>query len=263
MAVLNVTPDSFSDGGRFLQPQAAIARARSMVAAGADILDIGAESTRPGSDGVRPSVQIDRLRDILPAAAGLAATVSVDTTSAEVAAFALDAGAEIINDVSAGLSDPAMLPLAAKRGAAMVLMHMRGEPRTMQLAPHYDDVSAEVKGFLAERLEAAESVGLARDRCIVDPGIGFGKRLEHNLAILAGLDLICELGRPVLVGTSRKRFIGQITGRDGPDQRLAGTLAACLAARRRGATIFRVHDVGPLADAIKVTDAIESASHNT
>jgi dihydropteroate synthase len=187
MGILNVTPDSFSDGGRFFTPAEALAQARRMVAEGAAVLDVGAESTRPGSARVPAGEQIDRLRPILAELVGLGAIVSVDTTRAAVAEFALDVGAAIINDVSAGRDDPDLLPLVARRGAAVVLMHMLGEPATMQKNPVYRDVVAEVRDFLAERLAAAEKAGVPRERCIVDPGIGFGKRMEHNLALLAGI----------------------------------------------------------------------------
>ena len=174
-----------------------------------------------------------------------------------MAEFALAAGARIINDVSAGRDDPRMFALAASSGAALVLMHMLGEPKSMQLDPRYEDVVREIRDFLAERLAAAEAAGVPRSRCIVDPGIGFGKRLEHNLALLAGAEAFCRLGVPVLYGPSRKRFIGEITGEEVPTNRLGGTLAACLAAYRRGATIFRVHDVAPLVQALAVARAIE------
>jgi len=256
MGVLNITPDSFSDGGRFLAPDAAIAGARAMVAAGADVVDVGAESTRPGSDRVGPDEQIRRLEAILPAVVALGAAVSIDTTSAAVAAFALDAGAAIVNDVAAGRDDPAMLPLVAERGAPVVLMHMLGRPKDMQTDPRYDDVVAEVRAFLAERLDAAVAAGVDRRRCIVDPGIGFGKTLEHNLALLAGVEALTALGVPVLVGPSRKRFISALVGDVPPDERLGGTLAAVCAAYRRGATIFRVHDVAPARQALAVLAAI-------
>jgi dihydropteroate synthase len=259
MGVLNVTPDSFSDGGEFIEPAAALAHARELAAQGADILDVGAESTRPGSRGVPPAEQIARLRAVLPALADLGPALSIDTTSAEVAAFALDAGAEIVNDVSAGRDDEDLLPLLAARRAPVVLMHMLGTPRTMQADPHYDDVVGEVRSFLAGRLAAAGQAGLPPERCIVDPGIGFGKKLDHNLALLAGIGELASLGCCVLVGPSRKRFIGELTGKDAPADRQAGTLAACLAAWRGGATLFRVHDPAPLADALKVARAIERA----
>ena len=259
MGILNVTPDSFSDGGKFLAPEDALAGARRMLDEGADVIDIGAESTRPGSDRVTAAEQIGRIREVLPAVVASGAVVSIDTTLAEVGAFALDAGAAILNDVSAGRDDPDMLPLAARRNAPIVLMHMLGRPKSMQNNPRYEDVVREVREFLASRLSAAEAAGVGPGRCIVDPGIGFGKLLEHNLALLAGVDELASLGCPVLVGPSRKRFIGELTGLDEPADRVAGTVAACLAARRRGASIFRVHDVGALAGALAVAEAVESA----
>lgn len=259
MGILNVTPDSFSDGGRFLDPAQAIRRAEEMVAQGAGILDVGAESTRPGSQAVPPEEQIRRLREILPPICRLGACVSIDTVSAEVARFALQAGATIINDISAG-GDPALLPLAADRGAAVVLMHMLGEPRTMQEHPQYRDVTAEVRQFLAERLDQAQSAGLPRARCIADPGLGFGKTVEHNLALLSAVPELCELGVPVLIGASRKRFIGAITGVAESAGRLAGSLAVACAAYLGGATIFRVHDVAPTVQALAILQRIRSAS---
>ncbi|NBB95451.1 MAG: dihydropteroate synthase [Planctomycetes bacterium] len=269
MGVLNVTPDSFSDGGEFLAPADAVARARSMIAAGADIVDVGAESTRPGSRRVDAADQIDRLREILlplcQTARTAGAHVSIDTTRAAVAEFALQAGAAIVNDVSAGRDDPAILGLAAEAGAPLVLMHMLGEPTTMQAKPTYNDVVADVRDFLAERLAAAEAAGVPRERCIVDPGIGFGKTLPHNLALMANLDQLATPPTPILLGPSRKRCIGEIvataTGGDAPppQERLGGTLAACLAGRRAGATIVRVHDVGPLVQAMAVDSRIAAA----
>jgi len=263
MGVLNVTPDSFSDGGRYVGPAAAVEQARRLVDAGADVIDVGAESTRPGSERVSAAEQLDRLREVVPGVVDRAAVVSIDTTRSEVAAFALDAGAAIVNDVSAGRDDPELLPLAAERGSAVVLMHMLGEPKSMQRDPRYDDVVAEVRAFLAERMEAAAAAGVPAERTIVDPGIGFGKRLEHNVALLARIPALRQLGRPVLVGPSRKRFLGELTGRPEPAQRGAGTLAACLAAWRGGATIFRVHEVAPLADALAVARAIEAGARGT
>jgi dihydropteroate synthase len=257
MGILNVTPDSFSDGGEFFDPAAAAGQARRMADEGADIIDVGAESTRPGSQRVTAGEQIRRLLKALPAAVASGAVVSIDTTLSAVARFALDEGAAMINDVSAGRDDPAMLDLAAKRGAPIVLMHMLGEPKDMQVEPRYDNVVAEVRAFLAERAAAAEAAGVPRERIIVDPGIGFGKRLEHNLALLAGLGELVSLGYGVLVGPSRKRFIGTLTGQEDPHGRTAGTIAACLAAWSRGATMFRVHDVGPLRQALAVAAAID------
>jgi len=259
MGILNVTPDSFSDGGAFFDPEAAAKQARRMANDGADIIDVGAESTRPGSERVTAGEQIRRLRKVLPAAVASGAIVSIDTTLAPVARFALEEGATIINDVSAGRDDPAMLDLAAEHNAPIILMHMLGAPKDMQADPRYENVLAEVRAFLAERAAAAEASGLPRERIIVDPGIGFGKRLEHNLALLAGMGEIVSLGLGVLVGPSRKRFIGELTGQDDPQQRTAGTVAACLAAWQRGATMFRVHDVRPLRDALAVATAIDGA----
>lgn len=256
MGILNVTPDSFSDGGDFLDPDAAARQARRMVEDGADILDVGAESTRPGSERVDADEQIRRLREILPAVVACGVPVSIDTTLSAVARFALDAGAAILNDVSAGRDDPAMLGLAAASGAPVVLMHMLGTPKDMQAEPRYDDVVAEVRQFLAERVDAAVAAGVSRERIIVDPGIGFGKTLGHNLALLAGTARIASLGLPVLVGPSRKRFIGELTGQRDPRDRTAGTVAACLDAWSRGATVFRVHDVRPLRDALAVAEAV-------
>ena len=238
---------------------AARAHAERMLAEGADIIDIGAESTRPGATRVTPDEQIARLRDVLPPVAATGAIVSIDTTLAAVAAFALEAGAKIVNDVSAGRDDGELLPLAARRGAAVVLMHMLGKPKTMQADPRYKDVVSEVRDFLAARIGAAVAAGVPRGRIIVDPGIGFGKRLEHTLALLANVRVLMELGRPVLIGPSRKRFIGELTGETTASRRVAGSIAACLAARRGGATIFRVHDVKDTAAALLVAGAIENA----
>jgi dihydropteroate synthase len=259
MGILNVTPDSFSDAGRFLSPAQAVAQARRMIDEGANAIDIGAESTRPGSARVPAGEQIVRLEEVLPAVAKMGAVVSIDTTLAAVADFALEAGAAIVNAVSAGREDPDLLPLVARRGAAVVLRHMLGEPATMQKNPVYRDVVSEVREFLRERLAAAAEAGVPSEKCIVDPGIGFGKKLEHNLALLAGVGSLAELGCPVLVGPSRKRFLGELTGVAEPAGRVAGTVAACLEAWRRGATIFRVHDVAPLAQALKVAKAIKEA----
>jgi dihydropteroate synthase len=255
MGILNVTPDSFSDGGRFLDPSAAITHAERMVAQGANILDVGAESTRPGSDAVSAEEQIDRLRDVLPALVSMGVVVSIDTTSSSVARFALDTGAMLVNDVAAGRMDADILPLAAERGAAVCLMHMLGEPKTMQADPQYDDVVAEVSAFLVHRMAAAVAAGVSKDHIIWDPGIGFGKRLEHNLALLANLDVLANWGQPILIGASRKRFIGELTGQAQADDRLAGSLAAAIVSYP-AATIFRVHDVAETVGAIAVAQAI-------
>jgi dihydropteroate synthase len=259
MGVLNVTPDSFSDGGRFFDARAAVAHASRMIDQGAEIIDIGAESTRPGSNSVPPDEQTSRLKDILPAVVDMKAPVSIDTTSSEVASFALQAGATIVNDISAGRDDPKIFSVAARHNAAFCLMHMLGTPKTMQDDPQYDDVVEDVRTFLAERVAAAESVGVQREHIIIDPGIGFGKRLKDNLALLACINRLAELDLPVLVGPSRKRFIGELTGVEKPQDRLGGTIAACLAARRGGASIFRVHDVAAVVQALNVAAALEQA----
>ena len=257
MGVLNVTPDSFSDGGDFLAADVAIAQARQMMAEGADVIDIGAESTRPGSERVTADEQIGRLREIVPAVVQLGLPVSIDTTIAAVARFALDAGAAIVNDVSAGREDPSIFDLAAERAAPICLMHMLGQPRTMQADPLYEDVVGEVRDFLAVRRDAAVAAGVDPSRVIVDPGIGFGKTLQHNLLLLGGVEELAALGHPVLIGASRKRFIGDLTGVETPADRVPGTLAACLAAWRGGAMIFRVHDVAAAAQAFAVARAID------
>jgi dihydropteroate synthase len=258
MGILNVTPDSFSDGGKYLDPGAAATQARRMIECGAEIIDVGAESTRPGSEPVGPDEQIRRIEQIIPAIAETRAVVSIDTTSADVAAAAIEWGATIINDVSAGRDDPEILSLAADSSAAIVLMHMLGSPRTMQADPQYDDVLGEVKAFLAHRVEAAISAGVDPSRIVIDPGIGFGKKLEHNLALLGAVDDLAKLGRRILIGPSRKRFIADLGGSALAEDRTGGTIAACLAARGGGATIFRVHDPAPLVEALRVYDAIIS-----
>jgi dihydropteroate synthase len=256
MGVLNVTPDSFSDGGLFLDAQAAIAHGLAMQAEGADILDVGGESTRPGAEPVAPEEQIRR---VVPAieglvAAGVRAQISVDTTRLAVAEAAIAAGASYVNDISAFRADPGLAGLVADRGLDCCLSHMRGDPRTMQSEAVYDDVVAEVKAFLEERLAAAVAAGIAEQRIMLDPGIGFAKRLEHNLELLRRLDELAALGRPIVIGTSRKSFLGRITGREA-DDRLAGTIATNVLALERGASVFRVHDVRPVADALAVTAA--------
>lgn len=253
MGIVNVTPDSFSDGGRWLDADAAIAHGERLRAAGADILDVGGESTRPGAAAVDAAEERRRVVPVVEALAAAGARVSVDTMKADVAAAALDAGATFVNDVAA-LRDPGMLPLVAERGCDVCLVHMRGEPRTMQEDPRYADVVDEVRAFLAERAQAALDAGVARDRIVVDPGIGFGKTVDHNLELLDRLDELAALGFPVLIGTSRKSFLGRIAGRDA-DDRLAGTIATNVLALARGASIFRVHDVAPVRDALTVAAA--------
>jgi len=243
MGILNVTPDSFSNGGRFLSPDAAVERALAMEKEGADIIDVGGESSRPGAEPVPVEEELRRVLPVLERLRGkLRIPISIDTTKAEVAEAALRAGASIVNDISALRFDPAMAPLVAKFGAGLVLMHMLGTPKTMQQAPHYEDVVTEVRDFLAERAQYAQSQGIPREAIAVDPGIGFGKTVEHNLELLRRLPELVELGFPVLVGPSRKSFIGAILGL-GVEERLEGTLAACAVAVVRGADILRVHDV--------------------
>jgi dihydropteroate synthase len=254
MGVVNVTPDSFSDGGRWLDPGAAIAHGRQLAAQGAQILDVGGESTRPGAAPVCEREELRRVVPVLEGLAGAGARLSIDTSKAAVAAAALDAGATIVNDVTALRGDPAMAALVAARGCDVCLMHMLGEPRTMQHNPRYDDVVAEVRAFLAQRLAFAVGAGIAEQRVWLDPGIGFGKTVDHNLALLAGLDEIVALGRPVVVGTSRKSFLGTITGR-AAGERVAATIATDVLALARGARVFRVHDVAQARDALLVAAA--------
>jgi dihydropteroate synthase len=256
MGIVNVTPDSFSDGGRYLRAEVAIAHGLELQADGATILDIGGESTRPGAMPV--SVQEERRR-VLPVITGLrqagaTARVSIDTSKASVAADALAAGAAIVNDVTALRGDPELADVVAAAGVEVCLMHMLGEPRTMQRDPRYDDVVDDVKAFLSERIELAVGRGVAEERILVDPGIGFGKTVAHNIELLRRLPEICELGRPVVIGTSRKSFLGRITGRE-VDGRLAATIASNVVAFQHGASVFRVHDVAPVRDALRVAAA--------
>jgi dihydropteroate synthase len=259
MGVLNATPDSFSDGGLFLEPEAAIGRGHELIAQGAAILDVGGESTRPGAEEVAAAVEIERVEPILAGLAGAGAELSIDTSKAAVAAVALDAGATIVNDVTALRGDPEMASLCAERGPTVILMHMLGSPRTMQEAPAYADVVAEVKSFLAARIEAALAAGVAEERIWVDPGIGFGKRNpDDNLELLRRLGELRDLGRPIVVGTSRKSFIGAVDGSPIGD-RLGGTIASSLLAAAAGAEVLRVHDVGEMAQALRVAAAIDLA----
>jgi dihydropteroate synthase len=259
MGVINVTPDSFSDGGQFLGEEAAIAHGLDLAARGADLIDIGGESTRPGSDPVSLD---EELRRVLPVVRGLVertdAPISIDTMKAEVARQAIEAGASFVNDVSALRHDPEMASVVASAGVPVCLMHMQGTPKTMQDDPRYADVVGEVAEFLLERAHYAESRGIRRELICIDPGIGFGKTMEHNLVLLRELDSLVRLGYPVLIAVSRKRFIGQITGR-ADVERLAGTIAANLAAHERGAWMFRVHDVGPAREALDVAAAVRRA----
>lgn len=253
MGVLNVTPDSFSDGGQFVNPDAAVEHGRRLAAEGADLVDVGGESTRPGAEPVSLD---DELQRVMPVIETLAAEVplSIDTSKAEVARAAIAAGARFVNDVTAMRADVAMADVVAGAQVDVCLVHMKGEPRTMQDDPRYEDVVSEVRAFLEERLEVATEAGIAEARVWLDPGIGFGKTLEHNLELIRRLDEIVAIGRPVVFGASRKRFLGRLTGR--PEaERLAGTVAANVLALERGAAMFRVHDVAPTWDALRVATA--------
>jgi len=256
MGVLNVTPDSFSDGGRYATTGEAIEQGRRLSAEGADIIDVGGESTRPGSEPVPVEVELERVVPVVrELAQELRTPISIDTQKARVAEAALEAGAEMINDVSALRSDPAMAALAASSGAAVVLMHMQGDPKTMQLRPHYGEVVGEVADWLAERVEAAVSAGVKRDRLLVDPGFGFGKTLGHNLELLRRLGELHRLGLPVVAGTSRKSMIGAILDRP-VQERLNGTLATVACAVLAGCHVVRVHDVAPTLEVVKVCEAV-------
>lgn len=259
MGVLNVTPDSFSDGGRFLDQEAAVRKGLRMAAEGADVVDVGGESTRPGSDPVPPEEEMSR---VLPVIKRLAAEadvpLSVDTRRAEVAAAALDAGAAIVNDVTAG-RDPDMFRVVADTGAGLVLMHMLGEPKSMQDDPRYEDVVAEVRAFLAKRVDAAAEAGVSRESLAVDPGLGFGKTLEHNLALMRDIGSLAALGRPVVVGPSRKSFIGQILDDAPVGDRREGTAGAVAWLAGHGGHLVRVHDVREAVRVVRVVDAIALA----
>jgi len=259
MGVVNVTPDSFSDGGLYLDPAVAVAHGVELAAQGADVLDVGGESTRPGSDPVSAQLELDR---VLPVIEGLveagAGPVSVDTMKADVARRALEAGASFVNDVTALRNDPEMAGVVADAGVPICLMHMLGTPKTMQQDPRYQDVVAEVSEFLLEQAAVAEAAGVKRELICLDPGIGFGKTLDHNLELLAHLDRLAGLGYPLLIAVSRKRFLGAITGRD-EGHRLAATIAANVAALERGAWMFRVHDVRPNREALDVSARIRAA----
>ncbi|HZD79148.1 MAG TPA: dihydropteroate synthase [Actinomycetota bacterium] len=255
MGVLNVTPDSFSDGGRFLDPDAALGHGLAMMKDGADMVDIGGESTRPGSDPVPLEEELRRVLPVVQALASRTAVpLSIDTRHAAVAEAALRAGAVIVNDISGG-REPGMFDVVKAAGAGLVLMHMRGDPKTMQEAPTYTDVVGEVKDYLARRLEAAIFAGLSPEQLVVDPGIGFGKDLEHNLELLRRLDALGDLGRPILVGPSRKRFIGTLLDL-AEDERVEGTAGVAAWAATHGASIVRVHDVKQISRVIRLVDAI-------
>lgn len=256
MGIVNVTPDSFSDGGDHDDPAAAVAHGQKLVADGASLLDVGGESTRPGSEPVPVAEELSRVRPVVKRLALEGVPVSIDTRHAEVARACIDAGASVLNDVT-GFTDPAMVEMAARSNCGVVVMHMLGEPKSMQDDPHYDDVVVEVGGFLLAQAATLEAAGVARERIVIDPGIGFGKTLEHNLALLRGIPELAERGYPVLIGASRKRFIGDLTGCAEPRQRLGGSVAAALAATRAGAAVVRVHDVAATVQALAVTAAID------
>jgi len=261
MGVLNVTPDSFSDSGLFLETSAAVAHGLELERAGAAIIDIGGESTRPGATPVPAPLERERVLPVIDGLvrAGLKSTISIDTTKSEVAEAALDAGATYVNDVSAFRVDPDMAGLVADRGVQCCLMHMLGDPLTMQRDPRYDDVVDDVRAFLDERLDWAVREGVREALIMLDPGIGFGKTVAHNLELIRRLDELCTLGRPVVVGTSRKSFIANLTGHEDGD-RLGGTIATNVLALERGASVFRVHDVGPVRDALIVAAATVSGA---
>ncbi|HEY5053697.1 MAG TPA: dihydropteroate synthase [Solirubrobacterales bacterium] len=255
MGVVNVTPDSFSDGGLYLDANAAIGHGVKLLRDGAAILDVGGESTRPGAAAVDVDEEVARTRPVVEGLVGTGAEVSIDTSKLAVAEAALDAGASIVNDVTALRGDPEIGALCAERGVGLILMHMQGTPRTMQANPAYDDVVDDVKAFLAERMEVAVSAGVEEERIWLDPGIGFGKTLEHNMELLRRLPELRELGRPLVVGASRKSFIGKVDGSEAGD-RIGGTIASSVLAFAGGADVLRVHDVIEMAQALEVAGAI-------
>jgi dihydropteroate synthase len=259
MGVLNVTPDSFSDGGCFADPGAAIERAHQMIAEGADIIDIGGESTRPGAAYVGEHEEIKRIKPVLKVLGkSIKIPISIDTRKSAVARIALDLGAVVVNDVSALRDDPTMGQLVQESGAGIILMHRKGHSVSMQVAPHYDDVVKEVKNFLSERISMAQSIGIPADHIIVDPGIGFGKTLKHNVKILANVDAFLQLGQPVLVGVSRKACIGELMGKP-VGEREMGNAVALTAAIWQGAQMVRVHEVGAMNDVIRVVQALRNS----
>jgi len=262
VGILNVTPDSFSDGGDFLDPEAAAVHAATMLDEGAGIIDVGGESTRPGSDPVSQEEEVRRVVPVIERilASRPEAVISVDTYRSKTAAAALGAGARIVNDVTALRGDPRMASVVADARCPVILMHMQGEPKTMQMEPHYEDVVGEVKAFLGLKAENAIAAGVSQENIIVDPGIGFGKNLNHNLALLRNLEVIVDLGFPVLVGASRKTFIGKITGAEDAGERVFGTVATTVLAYEKGVTLLRVHDVRANREALAVADAVLHAS---
>ncbi len=254
MGIVNVTPDSFSDGGRFLATTDAVAHGRRLLDEGADLLDVGGESTRPGAEPVAPDDELARVVPVVRALAQGGARVSIDTSKLEVAEAAVRAGARYVNDVTAFRAEPDLAGFVADAKVDCCLMHMRGEPRTMQDDPRYDDVVDDVRAHLEERMAFAVAEGVKEERIELDPGIGFGKTVEHNLELLRRLDELTTLGRPIVVGTSRKGFLGRLTGRE-PDERVPGTIATNVLALERGASVFRVHDVAAVRDALTVAAA--------
>lgn len=259
MGIINVTPDSFSDGGDFLGADAAVRHGERLLDEGADVLDVGGESTRPGAVPVSIADEIARVLPVVRGLVALGARVSIDTRRAEVAAAALEAGARIFNDVTALAGDARSLAVAAEGGADVVLMHMKGEPGTMQTDPRYGDVVAEVRDYLTGRVAACEQAGIPRHRIAVDPGIGFGKTVAHNLALIRHLDVLKDLGCPIVLGVSRKSFIGRLSRNELPRERISGSLAAALAGILRGAQILRVHDVAATRQALAVWQAVDGA----
>ena len=255
MGIVNVTPDSFSDGGETFQRDDALARGRAMIAAGADILDIGGESTRPGADPVDPDEEIARVVPVIEVLSAESALVSIDTRRTAVMRAAIAAGAKIVNDVTALTGDEGSMAVVAEAGVDVILMHMQGEPRNMQANPTYDDVVADVRIFLATLVGACADVGIPKERVAVDPGLGFGKTLEHNLELIHHIDAFQDLAAAVAIGASRKSFIGRLSGVDEAADRMAGSISAVLAARSRGAQIFRVHDVAETRQALEVWEA--------
>jgi dihydropteroate synthase len=255
MGIVNVTPDSFSDGGLFLESEPAIEHGRRLLDEGADLLDVGGESTRPGAPGISAGEELARVGPVVRQLATVGAPVSIDTSKVEVAKAALDAGARMVNDVTALRSEPELAALCADRDCGLVLMHMQGTPRTMQRDPTYDDVVDDVKAFLAERIEFAIVEGVAPERIWIDPGIGFGKTVEHNLELLRRLGELGELGRPIVIGTSRKSFLGKLTGRE-VQERLGPTIASNVLALLAGADVFRVHDAAAHRQALDLAEAV-------
>ncbi len=256
MGIVNATPDSFSDGGLYLQHDNALAHAHQLIADGADILDIGGESTRPGARPVSVQEELDRVLPIIEGLRGTSVPISIDTVKPEVMRAAINAGAQMVNDINA-LQDTAAMEAVASSNAAVCLMHKQGDPQTMQQQPHYKNVVSEISAFLRERIAAAEAAGIQRERVVIDPGFGFGKTLAHNLALLRQLKSLTELGVPLLAGLSRKSMLGALTGQD-VSQRLPASVAAALIAVQRGATIVRVHDVRATVDALKIWDAVNN-----